>query len=97
MINRYVRSTKRHVSRYLNFIEYLLILASTVTGCVSISVFASLVGFHVVIGDSVVASVVSEITKYKSFIKKKRKTHNKIAFWGKAKLDTIEFSTSKVW
>ena len=28
---------------YLNYVEHLLILASTVTGCVSISAFASLV------------------------------------------------------
>ena len=29
--------------QYLNYVEHLLILASTVTSCVSISVFASLV------------------------------------------------------
>ena len=31
------------VSRVLNYIDYLLILASAVTGCVSISAFVSLV------------------------------------------------------
>ena len=33
--------------KYLNYVEYLLILASTVTGCVSISAFASLVDIRV--------------------------------------------------
>ena len=30
--------------KILNYTEHLLILASTITGCVSMSVFASLVG-----------------------------------------------------
>ena len=53
----------------------MLVLASTETGCVSISAFSSLVGFHVVIGSCVVASeictIAAEINKYKSIIKKK--------------------------
>ena len=39
MSNKY-----KKVYRISNYIEYLLILISTVTGCVSISAFASLVG-----------------------------------------------------
>ena len=38
----------------LNYIEYLLILASVVTGCVSISAFASLVGVPICITSSAV-------------------------------------------
>ena len=38
----------------LNYIEYLLILASVVTGCVSISAFASLVGVPIGITSSAV-------------------------------------------
>ena len=38
----------------LNYIEYLLILASVVTGCVSISTFASLVGVPIGITSSAV-------------------------------------------
>ena len=33
----------KNTCKYLNYVEHLLILASTVTSCVSISVFASLV------------------------------------------------------
>ena len=33
--------------KYLSFVEHLLILASAITGCVSISAFASLVCFSV--------------------------------------------------
>ena len=33
----------KNTCQYLNYVEHLLILASTVTSCVSISVFASLV------------------------------------------------------
>ena len=29
--------------RYLNYVKHLLVLASTITGCVSVSAFASLV------------------------------------------------------
>ena len=41
--------SKKHkkVCRVLNYIEHLLILISTVTGCVSISSFADSVGFPI--------------------------------------------------
>ena len=38
MIKKYKKTYK-----YLNYIEHLLLLVSRVTGCVSISVFASLI------------------------------------------------------
>ena len=41
--------------KYLNYVEHLLILVSTVTGCVSISAFASLVCVHVGITSSTIA------------------------------------------
>ena len=45
-INRNGSMSKKHkkVCTILNYIEHFLILASTNTGCVSISAFASLVG-----------------------------------------------------
>ena len=48
--------SKKHkkTCRYLNYTEHLLILASTVTGCVSVSAFASLVGIPVGIASSAV-------------------------------------------
>ena len=44
----------KKICKYLNDVEHLLILASTVTGCVSISAFASLVAFPVGITSSAV-------------------------------------------
>ena len=45
---------RKKVSRVLNYIEHLLIFVSTVTGCFSISAFASLVGIPVGITSSVI-------------------------------------------
>ena len=44
----------KKICKYLNDVEHLLILASIVTGCVSISAFASLVVFPVGITSSAV-------------------------------------------
>ena len=70
--------SKKHkkVCTALNYIEYLLILASTVTGCVSISTFASLVGIPIGIASSVVGLKIFAITsgiKSKSQSIRKRK------------------------
>ena len=71
--------SKKHkkVSTILNYTEHFLILASAITGCVSISAFASLVGIPIEISSSAVGSkictVTAGITKYKSMIKKKKK------------------------
>ena len=35
----------KNVGRFLNYFEYFLIFVSAVSGCASISAFASLVGF----------------------------------------------------
>ena len=67
---------------YLNYVEHLLILASTTTGCVSISAFASLGCVPVGITSSAVGIKICAITagnkKYKSIIKKKKKKHDKV-------------------
>ena len=66
--------SKKHkkVCTALNYIEHLLFLASSVTGCVSISAFASLVDFPVGIASSAVGlnicATTVEIKKYKSII-----------------------------
>ena len=44
----------KNVYRTLHYIEHLLILISTVTGCVPISAFASLVGISIGITSSVI-------------------------------------------
>ena len=70
--------------KYLNYVEHLLILASTITDCVSISSFASLVCVSVGITISAVGINICAIfagnKKYKSIIKKKKKKHDKILF-----------------
>ena len=41
--NKYLLSEKyKKACKYLNYVEHMLILASTITGCVSVSAFASL-------------------------------------------------------
>ena len=83
---------------YLNYVEHLLIVASTVTSCVSISAFASLIAISLGITSSVVGIKICAITagikKYKSIIKQKKK-HNKIVLLVKDKLNSIEVLISK--
>ena len=61
----------------LHYIQVWLILISTITGCVSISAFASLVDIPIGISSSVVGLkmcvITAAIKKYKSIIKKKEK------------------------
>ena len=80
--------------KYLSYVEHLLVLASTVTVCISISAFVSLVCVPVGITSSAVGinicAIIPGIKKYKSIIKKKKKKHDKIVLLGKDKLNTIE-------
>ena len=59
--------------KYLNYVENLLILVSTVTGCISISAFASLVCFTSSVVALNICAIISGIKKYKSVINKKKK------------------------
>ena len=71
--------SKKHkkVYRVLNYIEHLLISIFTVSGCVFISAFASLVGIPIGIRSSAIelkiCLITVEIKKYKAMIKKKKK------------------------
>ena len=79
-INQNELISKKHkkVCRVLNFIGDSLIAIFTVTGCVSISVgiASSAVGLKMCV-------ITAGIKKYKSTIKKKRKTHDKILLLAK--------------
>ena len=59
------------------YVKYFLILASTITGCVFISAFSSLIGIPIEIASSAIGLKICEITagikKYKSIIIKKKK------------------------
>ena len=89
----------RKKCKYLNYVEHLLILSSIITGCVSISAFASLVCVPVGITSSAVGIKICAITtgikKYKSIIMKKNKKHDKIVLLGKDNLSTTEALISK--
>ena len=71
----------------------MLILVSTVTGCVSISAFASFVCVPVAITSSAVGIKISAITagvkNNKSVINKKKKKHDKIILLGKDKSNIL--------
>ena len=80
--------------RVLDHIVQLLILVSTANVCVSISLFASLVGIPIGIASSEVGLKICVITagvkKYKSLYKKKRKKDDKIILLAKDKQNTTE-------
>ena len=97
--HNYLMSEKyEKTCKYLNYVEKFLILVSAVTGCVSISAFASLVCVPVCIRNSAVGINICAITvgikKYNSIIKKKKK-YDKILALGKDKLNTVEGLISK--
>ena len=66
----------KKVYRILNYIEHLLILISTVTGCVSIYAFAFLVAILIAITSSAIGLkkcvIIPGIKKYDSIIKNKK-------------------------
>ena len=82
----------------MNYIDHLLIVISTITGCVSISVFPSLVAIPIGIRSSAIGLKICAITagikNYKPIIKKKK--HDKIVLLAKSNLNSIEVLISKV-
>ena len=75
---------------YLNYVEHLLILPSTVTDCISVFAVASLICIPVGITSSAVGVKVCAIT-----VGIKKFKHVKILLLGKDKLNTIEVLISK--
>ena len=73
------------ICRVSNYIDHSLTVISTITRCVSISAFASLVGIPVGI-----CVIIAGIKKYKPINKKKKKKHDKIVLLAKSKLNGIE-------
>ena len=92
-INWWVESTT------LNYTERFLVLASTITGCISISFFASLLGIPIEITSSAIGlrlcSITSGIKKYLSIIKKQKKKREKIVLLAKSKVNNLEVLISK--
>ena len=80
--NKSLSRKHKSVCTALNYIEHFLILASAITGGISISVFASSLGIPIGITTSVIGlkicAIPTGIKKYKPIIKKKKKKHDKI-------------------
>ena len=97
-LNDLMSEKNKKTCKNLNYEDNLIILSSTITGCVSISAFASLVCVSVGMTNSAlgikICAITAGIKKYKSIIKKKKKKHDKIVLLGKDKLNTIEFLIS---
>ena len=81
---------------------YKLFLTSAfaITGCISISAFATLLGIPIGITRSAIrlkiCAVAAGIKKCKSIIKKIKKKHDKVVLIAKSKLNSIEVLISKV-
>ena len=97
--NKLMSKKHKKVCRALNYIEHLLIVTYTITGCASISAFASLVGIPIGTASSTVGLKIcvinTTIKKYTSIIKKKWKEHVKTVLLAKSKLNNIEVLISK--
>ena len=90
--NKLISRKHKKVCTTLNYIEHILILASTITGCISISDFAYLIGVSIGITSSAIGSkmctIAARVKRFKSIIKKKKKKHDKIALLAKPKLNS---------
>ena len=89
----------KKLKKVLNYIQHLLIVISTITGCVSISAFAFLVGISIGTTRSAIGFKIclirTEIKKYKSINKKNKKKHDKTILLAKSKLNSIAALISK--
>ena len=78
----------------MNYIDHSLIVISTITGCISISAFATLAGIPLGITSSAIGLIFCVITagikKFKSINKKNKKEHDKKISLAKYKLNSIE-------
>ena len=97
--NKNLKSQRnKKICTVLNYIEHSLISVSAITGCVSIAVFCSFVGFPVGIGSSPVglnfSAITAVIKKYESIIKKEKKRLIKVPL-AKAKLMSLKVLISK--
>ena len=97
--NELISKKHKKIDRVLNYIEHLLILISAVSGCVSISAFASLADTFIGIVSSVtglnICVITTGIKKCKSIIIKKKKKYDKISSLAKFKLNSVEVLISK--
>ena len=76
--NELMNGKHKKVYTTRNYMEHFLILASTLSGCISISAFASLIGIVVGITSSAIrleiCALTAGIKNYKSIIKKRKRS-----------------------
>ena len=76
--NELISKKHKKLCKILKYAEHLLILAATVSGCVSISALASLIGIPVGIASFAttikITIIIPQIKKHKSIVKKNEKT-----------------------
>ena len=98
--NELMSRKHKKICSILSYIEHFLILASTITGYVSISSFPSLIDIPIGITSSriglKICAVAAGTIKFKSLVKKKKKKHDKIVLLAKSKSKKIEVLISKV-
>ena len=98
--NELMSKNYKKVCTTLSHIEHFVILASIITGCISISAFASLLGLPIGITSSVIelktCAITAGIKRYKSIIKKNKKKHDKIVLLANSKFYIIEGLISTV-
>ena len=97
--NELMSKRQKKVCATLNYMKYFLILASTMTGCISVSASASLIGISLGISSFVIGLKICAITvgvkKYKSIIQKKKKKHDEIVMLAKPISNSMELKISK--
>ena len=80
--NEFMSRKHKKVCTTLNYIELFLILASAITGCISISDFDSLLAFAMGITSSAIGlkncAITAGIKMYKSIINKKKRKYGKM-------------------
>ena len=95
--NELISEKPKKICTTLINIEHFLMLAPTITGCLSMSAFASFLGIPIGIASSAIGLKVCAITvgikKYKSIIKEKKKKHDKIVLLTKSKLSNSLFQS----
>ena len=98
--NELMSKKYKKVCTTLSHIEHFVILASIITGCISISAFASLLGLPIGIASSAIelktCAITAGIKRYKSIIKKNKKKHDKIVLLANSKFYIIEGLISTV-
>ena len=96
--NELMSRKHQQICTTLNHIEHL-ILVSTITRDISLFAFTSLLSRSIAITSSAIGlkicAIATEIKRYKSMIKKKKKKHDKIVLLAKSKLNSIKVLISK--